>query len=173
MRRTNGIGSSTKITSVSIAQGSSNVDIGSRTLVGAAYAPLVAAPPILHLSLAVRDLEASRAFYAGVLGCEIGRVRGDWIDVWFHGLQLTLHEDPDQVVAPGDRAVRHFGVTLSGDELAALLARVEDHDVDWVRPLQTDGAGTPREQTKAMIADPSGNAIELKSYADPEAAFAD
>jgi extradiol dioxygenase family protein len=39
--------------------------------------------------------------------------------------------------------------------------------------VQTDGAGTPREQTKAMIADPSGNAIELKSYADPAAALAD
>jgi extradiol dioxygenase family protein len=130
-------------------------------------------PPILHLSIPVRDLAASRAFYADVLGCEIGRVRDDWIDVWFHGLQLTLHEDPDQVVAPGDRAVRHFGVTLPAAELDALLARVEAHPVVWVRPRQTDAAGTRREQTKAMIADPSGNAIELKSYADPGAAFAD
>lgn len=135
--------------------------------------PVTRVPPVHHLSLAVRDLEASRAFYAEVLGCEIGRVRDDWIDVWFHGLQLTLHEDPGQVVAPGDRAVRHFGVTLPADELAALLARVAAHDVEWVRPVQTDGAGTPREQTKAMIADPSGNAIELKCYADPAAAFAD
>jgi hypothetical protein len=130
-------------------------------------------PPILHLSIPVRDLAASRAFYVDVLGCEVGRVRDDWIDVWFHGLQLTLHEDPEQVVAPGDRAVRHFGVTLPADELAALLTRVEGHPVEWVRPRQTDAAGTPREQTKAMIADPSGNAIELKSYADPDAAFAD
>ena len=130
-------------------------------------------PPVLHVSIAVHDLEASRAFYADVLGCEIGRVRDDWIDVWFHGLQLTLHEDPGQVVAPGDRAIRHFGVTLPPDELDALLTRVRTHDVEWVRPVRTDGAGTPREQTKAMIADPSGNAIELKSYADPDAAFAD
>ena len=145
-----------------------------RTLVGGPYAPAVTrVPPILHVSLAVRDLEASRAFYADVLGCDIGRVRDDWIDVWFHGLQLTLHEDPAQVVAPGDGAVRHFGVTLPADELAELLARVGRHDVEWVRPVQTAGAGTPREQTKAMIADPSGNAIELKTYADPAAAFAD
>jgi len=129
--------------------------------------------PVLHVSIAVHDLEASRAFYADVLGCEIGRVRDDWIDVWFHGLQLTLHEDPSQAVAPGDRAVRHFGVTLRADELDALLARVQTHDVEWVRPVQTDGAGTPREQTKAIIADPSGNAIELKSYADLDAAFKD
>jgi extradiol dioxygenase family protein len=130
-------------------------------------------PPILHVSLAVRDLAAAREFYVDGLGCELGRVRGDWIDVWFHGLQLTLHEDPDQVVPPGERAVRHFGVTLTADELTAVLARLTSRTVAWVRPLQTDYAGTPREQTKAMIADPSGNAIELKAYADPAAAFAD
>ena len=130
-------------------------------------------PPILHVSIPVRDLAASRAFYVDVLGCEVGRVRDDWIDVWFHGLQLTLHEDPDQVVAPGDRAVRHFGVTLPAGDLASVLARIELHPVQWVRPLRTDAAGTPREQTKAMIADPSGNAIELKSYADAEAALRD
>ena len=88
--------------------------------------------------------------------------------MWFHGLQLTLHEDPDQVVAPGDRAVRHFGVTLPADDLAALLAGSS-------RPTTSMGAGPAdrrrghaAEQTKAMIADPSGNAIELKSYADPD-----
>ena len=130
-------------------------------------------PPILHVSLAVRDLGAARDFYVNGLGCELGRVRDDWVDVWFHGLQLTLHEDPDQVVPPGDRAVRHFGVTLPPDQLTAVLGRLSARAVDWVRPLQTDYAGTPREQTKAMIADPSGNAIELKAYADPAAAFAD
>jgi extradiol dioxygenase family protein len=130
-------------------------------------------PPILHVSLAVRDLAAAREFYVDGLGCELGRIRDDWVDVWFHGLQLTLHEDPEQVVPPGDRAVRHFGVTLPADELAAILERLASRPVDWVRPLQTDHAGTSREQTKAMIADPSGNAIELKAYADPAAAFAD
>ena len=42
----------------------------------------------------------------------------------------------------------------------------------WLREASVDDAGTAREQTKAMIADPSGNAIELKAYADPAAAFA-
>ncbi len=64
-------------------------------------------------------------------------------------------------------------MTLGLDDLAAVLARLESRTVEWVRPLQTDDAGTPREQTKAMIADPSGNAIELKAYADPTAAFSD
>jgi extradiol dioxygenase family protein len=129
--------------------------------------------PILHLSLAVRDLDAAREFYVDGLGCELGRVRDGWVDVWFHGMQVTLHEEPAEVVAPGANAVRHFGVTLTTDDLAAVLVRLASLPVEWVRPLQTDYAGTPREQTKAMVADPSGNAIELKAYADPSAAFRD
>ena len=133
--------------------------------------------PILHLSLAVRDLDEARAFYVDVLGCKIGRVRDGWIDVWFYGMQLTLHEEPDFVSAPDPRAVRHFGVTLDAEALTALLERIRTQTIvpaiEWLRPVATDHAGTPRAQTKAMIADPSGNAIELKTYADPAAAFSD
>jgi extradiol dioxygenase family protein len=127
--------------------------------------------PILHLSLPVRDLTESRAFYADVLGCRIGREQDDFIDVWFHGLQLSLHARPDQVVALDQRGVRHFGVTVGRAELDALVARLEDAGVVWVDPLGTDFAGTPLEQTKAKLADPSGNVIEVKSYADPAAAL--
>ena len=127
--------------------------------------------PILHLSIPVRDLGEARGFYVDLLGCRPGRWRDHWGDVWFYGLQLTLHERPEQVTSePG---VRHFGVTLPGAELAALLARLQREAVAWARPVETDFAGTPREQTKAMVLDPSGNAIELKAYLDPEAAFAD
>lgn len=104
-----------------------------------------------------------------MLGCPLGRVRDGWIDVWFHGLQLTLQERPDEVpTAPG---VRHFGVTLPADVLGPLLAEL-DGRVEWIDPVHTDHAGTAREQTKAKLADPSGNVIELKSYRDPAAAFA-
>ncbi len=127
--------------------------------------------PILHLSLPVSDLEASKDFYVDVLGCGLARERARFIDVWFYGLQLTLQELPDQVLAPEQRGMRHFGVTLSGADLAALLARLEDCDVEWVSRVRTDYAGTPQEQTKVKIADPSGNVIELKTYVDPAAAF--
>jgi len=133
--------------------------------------------PILHLSLAVRDLAESRAFYVDGLGCELGRVRDGWIDVWFYGMQVTLHEEPDIVTPPDAHGVRHFGVTLAADQLDAVLRRLESQPtgrrIEWLRPLATQYAGTPRAQTKAMIVDPSGNAIELKTYADPAAAFAD
>ncbi|MGZ4753398.1 MAG: VOC family protein [Acidimicrobiia bacterium] len=127
--------------------------------------------PILHLSLPVRDLATSKQFYADVLGCEIGRERPGFIDVWFFGLQLTLQHLPDHVLSPEESGGRHFGVTLSQDALASLVARVDRHPVEWVSTVHTDYAGTPREQTKAKLLDPSGNVIELKAYADPSAAF--
>ena len=132
---------------------------------------------MLHLSLAVHDLAAAETFYVDTLGCRLGRVRDGWIDVWFYGMQVTLHEEPDLVAPPDPLGVRHFGVTLGAEQLAAVLQRLDsqpaDRPIEWIRPLATDHAGTPRAQTKAMIGDPSGNAIELKSYADPAAAFSD
>ena len=123
--------------------------------------------PVLHLSLPVRDLEESREFYVDLLGCSLGRVRDDFVDVWFYGMQVTLHDRPSELAAPG---VRHFGVTLPLDELRALVGRL-DGRVEWLAPLSTEYPGTPREQTKSKLADPSGNVIELKSYADPDAAL--
>jgi extradiol dioxygenase family protein len=127
--------------------------------------------PILHLSLPVRDLAEAKQFYAGLLGCEIGRERPEFIDVWFYGLQLTLQHQPEQVLPDEQRGVRHFGVTLGHDELSELLARLDGAPVTWLSPVSTVYAGTPQEQTKAKILDPSGNAIELKAYVDPSAAF--
>ena len=128
--------------------------------------------PILHLSIPVRDLAESRAFYVDLLGCDIGRVRDDFIDVWFYGMQVSLHAEPDQVRPIAAQGVQHFGVTLDAEDLQQLLQRLEGQRVTWVRPVSTDYPGTPKEQTKAKLADPSGNVIELKTYVDPAAAFA-
>jgi uncharacterized protein len=128
-------------------------------------------PAILHLSLPVDDLAPSRAFYSEVLGCTIGRESPAFIDVWFHGLQITLHARPEETALPTAQGVRHFGVTLDRPEFDALVSRLDTLGVHWVEPLHTDHAGSPREQTKAKLSDPSGNVIELKTYADPSAAL--
>jgi extradiol dioxygenase family protein len=128
--------------------------------------------PILHLSMPVTDLERSRHFYVDVLGCEPGRVQDGSLDVFFYGCQVTLHERPAEVLAPEQRGVRHFGVTLTADRWSELIERLRAEGTPFVRAPATQHAGTPREQRKAMVADPSGNAIELKTYADPVAALA-
>jgi extradiol dioxygenase family protein len=124
--------------------------------------------PVLHLSLPVADLAAARSFYEDALGCAIGRVHDTWIDVWFYGMQLTLHEQPAQLLPPSQQGVRHFGVTLDRADLDALIARLEPADIDWVDRVTTDAEGALAGKTNVKIADPSGNVIELKAY--PEGA---
>ena len=127
--------------------------------------------PILHLSIPVRDLAEARDFYVHTLGCEAARSRPGFADVWFFGMQVTLQDRPDEVAASTDRGSRHFGVTLGRDDFDAAVTRLTAGGVDWLVPVSTDDEGLPTEQTKAKIADPSGNVIELKTYRDVDAAL--
>lgn len=127
--------------------------------------------PILHLSLPVRDIEEAREFYVRALGCQPARQREGFIDVWFFGLQLTLHDRPDEATGLVPGSARHFGVTLDRKEFDQLVERLEKSGVEWIVPVTTDDAGLLTEQTKAKIVDPSGNVIEVKTYRDVEAAL--
>ncbi len=48
-----------------------------------------------HLSFAVPDLKQAVDFYVNVLGSEMGRDMGAWVDIIFFGHQLTLHQNRD------------------------------------------------------------------------------
>jgi extradiol dioxygenase family protein len=127
--------------------------------------------PILHLSIPVRDLDEARAFYVHTLGCESARTRADFTDVWFFGLQLTLQDRPEEVGSFRAAGSRHFGVTLGRDDFDTVVARLASSGMEWLVPVSTDDEGQPTEQTKAKIADPSGNVIEFKTYRDVDAAL--
>lgn len=129
---------------------------------------------ILHLSIPVRDLAEAREFYESALGCEVGRVRDDWIDVWFFGMQVTLQARPEEVRAAADQGVRHFGVALDDrDAFAALIDRLRRHGVRWLTEPTVHSAAALSGKVGAKIADPSGNVIEIKCYDDPGALRSD
>jgi extradiol dioxygenase family protein len=119
------------------------------------------AAPIFHLSFPVRDLDEAIAFYSS-LGGIVGRREADWTDVALFGAQLTLQHIPDEVLQPVPRS-RHFGATLPWEDWEQIVARI----TDFVEQPHIDFPTTEREQAKAMIADPSGNLIELKAYRQP------
>jgi uncharacterized protein len=125
--------------------------------------------PILHLSLPVRDVAEAQQFYVDLLGCDLGRVRDGWIDVWFFGLQLTLQEEPERVLVDDAQGVRHFGVTLDRVAWDAVIARLQELPIRWSSRPSTDARLDGK--TSAKIVDPSGNVIELKSYPDPQRVF--
>ncbi len=127
--------------------------------------------PILHLSIPVRDIDEARDFYVHTLGCQAARARSGFTDVWFFGMQVTLQDRPDEASALRPGGCRHFGVTLSRDDFDAMTARLTASGIEWLVPVSTDDKGRSTEQTKAKIADPSGNVIEFKTYRDVEAAL--
>lgn len=119
--------------------------------------------PIFHLSFPVRDLDEAIAFYSA-LGGVVGRREMGWADVALFGAQLTLQQVPGDVLQPMPRS-RHFGATLPWPDWEQLVAQLDG----FVEGPRIDYPGTDREQAKAMVADPSGNLIELKAYRQPAA----
>jgi uncharacterized protein len=127
--------------------------------------------PILHLSVPVRDVDEARDFYVHALGCQAARAHAGFTDVWFYGMQITLQDRPDEVAQAAAGGSRHFGVTLGRVEFDAVIARLAAGGAHWVSPPRTDDEGLDTEQTKAKVADPSGNVIEFKTYRDADAAL--
>lgn len=134
--------------------------------------------PRFHLAFPVHDLEAARGFYAGLLGCDVGRESRRWIDFDFHGHQITAHlVDDDRPIAAnpvdGDRVpARHFGLILGREEWDALAAKLVAAGVTFLIEPRVRFRGRPGEQATMFVTDPSGNALEFKSFADEAAIFA-
>ena len=123
--------------------------------------------PVLHLSLPVDDLHAARDFYERTLGCRIGREREDWFDAWFFGLQLTLQLRPQEVTDVSQQGVRHFGVVLpSLTEFDELVHRVAASGHAWISKPEIHSDAELNGKLGGKLADPSGNIIEIKFYAD-------
>lgn len=126
----------------------------------------------------VHDLAAARRFYGDLLGCAEGRSSDTWVDFDLYGHQVVAHLDPDlrpattsNAVDGDDVPVPHFGVLLTPTAWTALAERLQDAGVDFVIAPRTRFAGEPGEQSTMFLLDPSGNALEFKSFADPGQLF--
>ncbi|MGZ3238080.1 MAG: VOC family protein, partial [Burkholderiaceae bacterium] len=87
--------------------------------------------PIFHLAFPVLNLKESKDFYVNVLEAKIGRVRDQWIDIYLFGGQITLHEQPTQVLPEEQHGVRHFGAVVSWTDWEALAKRLEVQGVKF------------------------------------------
>jgi extradiol dioxygenase family protein len=134
--------------------------------------------PRFHLAFPVHDLDAARGFYVGMLGCTVGRESDRWVDFDFHGHQITAHLCPDTRPASvnpvdGNRIpVRHFGLILERADWDALGEKLKEAGADFLIKPRIRFKGRPGEQATMFVLDPSGNALEFKSFADDGAVFA-
>lgn len=132
-----------------------------------------------HLALPVIDLVAAEGFYCGVLGCDKGRTASRWIDLDFFGHQVTLHlvDEGDAMASTnpvdGDSVpARHFGIVLEMADWRTLAARLEERNTEFLISPRFRFEGETGEQATLFMLDPSGNALEFKSFADPTQLFA-
>ncbi|CAM4320122.1 VOC family protein [Palleronia rufa] len=135
-------------------------------------------PTPFHLAIHVTDLDETRAFYAGLLGCAEGRSTDTWVDFDFFGHQLSLHlgtpfatTDTGKV---GDHMVPmpHIGLVLALPDWERLRDRLEAAGTAWVLAPSVRFEGAPGEQWTMFFRDPSGNPIEIKGFRDMDAVFA-
>jgi len=132
-----------------------------------------------HVAFPVDDLAAARRFYGEVLGCPEGRSDDLWVDFDLFGHQIVAH------LAPGSGPVRHhnpvdghdvpvphFGVVLPWDDFHPFADRLRAARVAFVVEPTVRFAGQPGEQATMFLLDPSGNALEFKSFRDPTSLFA-
>ncbi len=132
-----------------------------------------------HLAIPVHDLEAARRFYCGLLGFDTGRTASRWIDLDFFGHQVTLHLVDEAEGGPPTNPVdgdsvpaRHFGVVLAMEEWRQLADKLETAGCKFLISPRIRFEGEVGEQATMFLYDPSGNALEFKSFADPTQLFA-
>lgn len=131
-----------------------------------------------HLAFPVKNLKATRDFYEGLLSCSVGRTDERWIDFNFWGAQITAHlvdteedNEPTNAVDGKNVPVRHFGAILEMPEWEALAQKLKDHGIEFVIEPYVRFKGEVGEQATMFFLDPSGNAVEFKSFVDFEQIF--
>jgi len=135
--------------------------------------------PPFHLAFPVHDLQQARAFYGDLLGCREGRSSEHWVDFDFYGHQVVAHLSAAEAHAPATNQVdckavpvRHFGVVLPWNEWHQLADRLRQAGARFVIEPGIRFAGQVGEQATMFLLDPSGNAIEFKTFRDLNRLFA-
>jgi uncharacterized protein len=138
-----------------------------------------AAMPPFHLAFPVHSLAAAREFYGELLGCPEGRSSDAWVDFNFYGHQIVAHLAPDEVghrstsAVDGDAVpVRHFGAVLSIPQWEILADRLKAAGTKFIIEPHTRFKGEVGEQATMFFLDPSGNAVEIKAFANMDSLFA-
>jgi hypothetical protein len=134
--------------------------------------------PRFHIAFPVHNLESAREFYVNILGCESGRESDSWIDFNLYGHQIVAHLSPDDCspvstnsVDKDDIPCRHFGVILEWGQWEVLQNRIKKLEHRFLVEPKIRFKSKPGEQGTFFINDPSGNALEFKSFKNDSMVF--
>ena len=131
-----------------------------------------------HLAFPVNDLSEAKEFYTKILGCTLGRSSEHWIDFNLFGHQVVAHLNPDELsktktsnVDDKQVPVRHFGIILEWEKWQKFSIELKEKGVEFIIEPYIRFKGEIGEQATMFFLDPSGNALEFKSFKDPKMIF--
>ena len=129
-----------------------------------------------HIAVQVRDIAEARHFYKELLGCSEGRSDAHWVDFNLYGHQLVCHLNPTLGVngkltptstrSMGKECRCRITAWCFGPPWAELAERLQRHGVDFLVKPSIRFKGQAGEQSTMFLFDPSGNALEFKSFRD-------
>ena len=127
---------------------------------------------IFHLSLSSLNIEDTRNFYESNFDCKVRRITksGKGIHLNFFGHQLTFVEvTPDkhrQISEQNEHGspLVHFGTALPYYLWFNIKERLERNNVNFCIKPHLKFPGEEHEHHVMFVKDPSGNAIEIKSF---------
>ena len=132
-----------------------------------------------HLAIPVNNLEKCRTFYKNVLELEEGRHSDHWVDFNFFGHQLVIHFDKNEIKSKKSNPVDgknvpvlHFGVVLKWDDFHKFSKVLKEKEINFIIEPYIRFKGLVGEQATMFFKDPSGNALEFKSFKDAKQIFA-
>ena len=127
--------------------------------------------PRFHLAFPVHDLGEARKFYSKILGCITGRESESWIDFNLYGHQIVAHLSPEDCRVTNTNSVdnddipsRHFGVILEWRDWETLQEKIKKLDYPFLVKPKIRFKSKPGEQGIFFLNDPSGNALEFKTF---------
>lgn len=131
-----------------------------------------------HFAFKIKDIQSTRDFYVGILGCKEGRSTDRWIDFDFFGHQLSAHMSTvfpeldycglvDGVSVP----IPHFGCLLSLKQFKTTEQKLKTANINFIVPPQIRYEGKPGEQHTMFVLDHSNNALEFKAFKDESEVF--
>ena len=130
-----------------------------------------------HLAFPVNDIEETILWYTKNLFCKVGRRDDKWVDFNFFGHQISAHLFYDDNKSFSNSVdvhkvpVRHFGIILTEEQWEKLADNLNDNNIEFIIKPYTRFKGKTGEQSTMFIKDPSGNAIEFKSFAHDSMIF--
>jgi len=123
-----------------------------------------------HLAIPVKEITETRYFYRDILVCEEGRSSDHWVDFNFFGHQLVLHIDSSKANILNENSVDgknvpipHFGIVLDWDVFENFEKKIRNK-VKFIIEPYIRFEGQAGEQKTMFFKDPSGNALEFKTF---------